>query len=136
LARANGARARAGNLPLEPTADIDAGRRVNEAVTLHILTGSVGRWIAVKLIDGSSDGIAYDSRADAIRHQFHEQLCCYMVITPDGITPEDALRFIRLNRALYDAGYRLADPDMPGEPIYPNTIEEAERYIRELNRGK
>lgn len=122
-------------MPPEPTADTDAGRRASEAVTLHILTGNTGRWIAVRLIDGASDGIAYDTRADAIRHQFHEQLYCYLVVTPDGITPEDALRFIRLNRALYDAGYRLADPDMPGEPIYPNTIEAAERYIRGLQRG-
>lgn len=110
----------------------DIGRRVTEAMALHVAAGSIGKWLAVRLSDGSSDGIPYDSRPEAIRHQFHEQLCCYLQVTPDGITPSDAYRFIRLNRALYDAGYRLADPDMPGEPIYPLTIAQMERAIEGL----
>jgi hypothetical protein len=102
----------------------DAGRRASETVNFHVLTGAVGKWAAIRLADGSSDGTAYDSRADAIRHQLHEQLCCYVKITSDGMPPEDAVRFILINRALYEKGYRLADPEMPGEPIYPQRIEE------------
>jgi hypothetical protein len=125
-------------LPAEPTHDAttqpanDVGRRAADTVTLHILGGNVGKWVALRLADGSSDGIPYDSRADAINHQLHEQLCCYLKVTPDGISPADAFRFIRLNRALYDAGYRLADPDMPGEPIYPLTVAQMERAIKGL----
>jgi hypothetical protein len=107
----------------------DAGKRVHDTVALHIVGGNVGKWVAVRLADGSSDGIPYDSRSDAIAHQLHEQLCCYLKVTPDGITPQDAVRFILVNRALYDAGYRLADPDMPGEPIYPQTREEEIAWI-------
>jgi hypothetical protein len=122
-------------LPETPTETLDIGRRVSDAMHLHILAGSVGEWMAVRLSDGSSDGIAYPSRADAIEHQIHEQLCAYLRVTPDGIQPTDAVRFIELNRALYDAGYRLADPDMPGEPIYPQTVEELRAAIRELRNG-
>lgn len=110
----------------------DIGRRVSDTVHLHILGGSVGKWAAFRLRDGGSDGIPYDTRREAIEHQLHEQFCCYMQITPDGITPEDAYRFLELNRALYDAGYRLADPEMPGEPIYPYTREELTRAIEGL----
>lgn len=113
----------------------DIGRRVSDTVHLHVIGGSVGKWAAFRLYDGGSDGIPYDTRVDAINHQVHEQLCCYMQITPDGITPEHAYRFIQLNRALYDAGYRLADPEMPGEPIYPYTAEELARALEALPRG-
>lgn len=114
----------------------DIGRRVSDTVHLHILGGSVGKWAAFRLSDGGSDGIPYDTRRDAIEHQLHEQLCCYIKITPDGIPPVDAYRFLQLNRALYDAGYRLADPDMPGEPIYPNTVEEMTRALEGLPRAR
>lgn len=107
----------------------DAGKRASETVNLHVLGGSVGKWVAIRLADGSSDGIPYDTRRDAIAHQLHEQLACYLKVTPDGITPQDAVRFILVNRALYDAGYRLADPEMPGEPIYPHTREEEIAWI-------
>lgn len=108
---------------------IDIGKRAAEAINLHVYGNNVGKWVAIKLLDGSSDGIPYDTRPDAIKHQLHEQLCCYIKVTPDGITPADALRFVLVNRAIYSAGFRLADPDMPGEPIYPDTEEELTRII-------
>lgn len=113
----------------EIRATADAARRASEAVNLHVIGGNVGRWVAIRLADGTSDGIPYDTRSDAIAHQLHEQQCAYLVVTPDGITPENAARFLLLNRALYDAGYRLADPDMPGEPITPLTMEEEIAWI-------
>lgn len=115
----------------DPSAQIrDIGRRASEAVNLHVIGGNVGRWVALRLEDGSSDGIPYDSRRDAIAHQLHEQQCAYIRVTPDGITPADAARFIALNRSLYSAGFRLADPDMPGEPIYPENLEEINAWLR------
>jgi hypothetical protein len=108
---------------------IDIGKRASEAINLHVYGGNVGKWVAIRLSDGGSDGIPYDTRREAITHQLHEQLCCYIKVTPDGITPHDALRFVLVNRALYDAGFRLADPDMPGEPIYPERKEDITRII-------
>jgi hypothetical protein len=114
-------------------ADEDIGKRASSAINIHVIGGNVGKWVALRLEDGSSDGIPYDTRRDAIVHQLHEQQCCYIKVTPDGITPPDALRFILLNRALYSAGFRIADPDMPGEPIYPERLEDILPWI--VGRG-
>jgi hypothetical protein len=114
----------------------DIGRRASDIIHLHVLAGRVGEWVALRLADGSSDGQTYPTRRDAITHQLHEQLCCYIRVTPDGITPQHAYRFIQLNRFLYDAGFRLADPDMPGEPIYPETPEELAATLKGLRSGR
>lgn len=97
-----------------PDAEVtDAGRRLSEAVNIALLgqgPGAAGRWVAARLIDGVSDGVLYDTKQDAVRHQLHEQLCCYVMITPDGMSPKDATRYLQINRQLYDAGMRLSDP--------------------------
>ena len=117
-------------------ATIDLGKRASDTIHLHILGGNVGRWVALRLNDGGSDGIPYDTRRDAIRHQLHEQYCCYVKIPPDGMAPNDAMRFILVNRAIYAAGYRLTDPDDDREVIPPMTNEETlallNRYSREI----
>lgn len=121
-------------MPESPTQTLDIGRRAHDVISLHVIGGNVGKWVALRLADGGSDGIPYDTRRDAIKHQLHEQLCCYVKVPADGMPADHALRFILINRALYAQGFRLADPDMPGEPIYPMTDEEATRII--LNGGK
>jgi len=108
---------------------LDIGKRASDVINLHLIGGNVGKWVALRLSDGSSDGIPYDSRREAIEHQLHEQLCCYVRVPLTGMPPEHALRFIQLNRALYEAGYRIADPDMPGEPIYPERLEDILPWI-------
>lgn len=98
----------------ELSAGLDAARRCSDAVNSQITfrgEGAFGRWVAVRLSDGGSDGILYDTKADAVRHQLHETLCAYICITPGGMTPSDALSYLRTNRKLYDAGMRLSDPD-------------------------
>lgn len=97
---------------IDPNAEItDAGKRASEVIRLHILAGKAGRWAAIRLSDGGSDGIAYDQRSDAIRHQLHESQCAYVKIPQDDMSPAAASSFITVNRRLYDAGYRLTDPD-------------------------
>jgi hypothetical protein len=112
----------------------DIGKRASDVISLHIVGGNVGKWVALRLEDGSSDGIPYDTRRDAIEHQLHEQLCCYVKVPPDGMTPADALRFILLNRAIYAAGFRLAEPESETEPIYPMTNEEVMQIIESAGR--
>jgi hypothetical protein len=96
----------------------DSSRRAADAVNLHIYAHgdqAFGKWVAIRLSDGGSDGVLYDSRRDAIRHQFHERQCCYFRIPPFGqtITPAEAETFLSYNRSIYDAGYRMPDPDAP-----------------------
>lgn len=92
----------------------DAARRCADAVNLHVVAdpfGAVGKWVAIALADGSSDGVLYDTKADAIRHQADEFHCAYVCIPPGGMPIPDAAVYLRTMRQLYDAGYRLADPD-------------------------
>lgn len=88
----------------------DAARRCSEVVNMHALAGAYGKWVAIRLSDGGSDGIAYDTRADAIQHQLHERLCCYISVPLGYMHVGEAEAFMKLNRDLYDKGMRLSDP--------------------------
>lgn len=111
----------------------DAGRRCSDTIRMHIAAGMSGKYAAIKLIDGSSDGIAYDTRADAIRHQLHETLCAYVKIPVDDMPPEHATRFLILNRKVYDAGAHFTDPDGP-EMFMPLSTESIDAMIRDLRK--
>ncbi len=115
------------SVPTEtPQEQADLGKRAAEAMNMHLFIDPVnapGRWVAIRMSDGGSDGVLYDTRPDAIAHQLHEQYCCYFQLPREGVTPDDARRFIEINRQLYDNGARLTDPDMPGDPIFPDDLE-------------
>jgi hypothetical protein len=70
-------------------------------------------WIAIRLSDGSSDMVIYDTKRDAVRGQLHEQQCAYIAFRNliGGTTPREMLRFLRFVEKAYDAGMRLPDPD-------------------------
>ncbi len=89
----------------------DAARRMSDLVNLHTVAGRTRGYVAIRLSDGGSDGTVYDTRADAIRHQLHEQQCLYLKLGPAGMTPAVAARLLAMHREIYDAGFRLADPD-------------------------
>jgi len=111
----------------------DAGRRCSDAVRMHIAAGGVGRYIAVKLTDGSNDGNLYDTRADAIRHQLHETQCMYVKIPADDMPPEHATRLLVLSRKVYDAGAHFTDPDGP-EMFVPLSTDSVDAMIRDLGK--
>lgn len=92
----------------------DAARRCSDIVRQAIVDKHAGKWFAVRLSDGGSDGVPYDTKGDAVNHQLHEQQCAYVKIPVDDMTPRAADLFLRVNRQLYDAGMRLADPEGPG----------------------
>lgn len=91
----------------------DAAKRCSDEITFAVLAGNVGRWIAIRLSDGGSDARTYDTKAEAVRFQFHENFCCYILVPADGMPPADAERFLQINRDLYANGARLADPEAP-----------------------
>ena len=109
------------NAPQVPT-DSDAAKRCSDMIRIHILAGMGGKYAAIRLSDGGSDGVAYDTRRDAIRHQLHERQCAYIKIPLDNMPPAHAERFLKIQRDLYDNGFRLCDPDGP-ELISPITDE-------------
>lgn len=110
-----------------------AARRCSDEIRQHITDGHVGKWAAIRLSDGGSDRVPYDSRADAIFHQLSEQQCCYVKIPEDDMGPAEAASFLRVNRALYAAGHRLIDPDAPErEVMLPQLVEDARWMLRTL----
>lgn len=71
-------------------------------------------YVAIRLSDGSVDSTLYDTKQDAVRHQLHETLYAYFSFrnAPAGFaTYKDAAIYLAWNRATYDAGMRMVDPD-------------------------
>lgn len=100
----------------------EAGKRMADALNLHVTCGSAGRWVAIRLEDGSSDGVLYDTRGDAIRHQLHEHLCWYECLHPRSYSTGECALTLAYARAAYDSGWRNP-PEMPA-PIKPVRIED------------
>jgi hypothetical protein len=113
----------------------DAARRASDVINLHLATipwdtARMG-WVAIRMSDGGSDGNLYFSKAAAIKHQLHEQQCCYVALRSliAGTTPRDMEIFLRWNREAYNAGLRIGDPDAP-DMIMPSRI--ADQYKKGL----
>ncbi len=52
----------------------DAAKRLSDTYNLHMTCGARrGSFIAVSLADAASDGVVYDTRADAVDHQRHNE---------------------------------------------------------------
>jgi len=93
----------------------DPAKRLCDHYNLHRIgagTDSIGKWIAVRLIDGDSDGVLYDDKLAAVTHQHHnEQFYTFVKMIPSGMALCEAEVMLATARRLYDAGLRLADPD-------------------------
>lgn len=110
----------------------DAAQRVSDAVGRQLANHGAAayfRWVAVRLADGSSDGVLYDARADAHRHQFSPERCAYVQIPPTGMNAREAESYLRFARFAYDTGYRMPDPETP-EPIMPLRREAMSPILR------
>lgn len=94
---------------------------------------NVGRWIAVRLADGTSDGVVYDHRREAVAHQLHESLCAYVQINPKTMSVQEAASVLKFYRFAYDSGHRVVDPEGP-ELIMPLTTQELNSQLARLSR--
>lgn len=96
---------------------LEAGKRASDVANMHLQFAVWDdirtKWIAFNLGDGRSDGVLYDSKKDAVKHQFHEQLCAYFAFKncPNGTNARDMAIFIQFTRDAYKAGFRLSDPE-------------------------
>lgn len=89
-------------------------QRASDIVNGHLAEhgfDAVGKWVALRLSDGGSDGNLYDSKAEAIRFQLHEKQCVYTQLLPEGMSVRAAQSFLNTHRQFYGAGMNLADPD-------------------------
>lgn len=122
----------------------DAAKRVADQYALHRIgagMASTGKWFAVALSDGTSDGTLYDTKRDAVRHQHHNEMYfAFICIAPSNMSVCDADIFIKTQRALYDAGLRMSDPDDPAggrAPIVRQTREDQISLMHSIrSRGR
>jgi hypothetical protein len=112
----------------------DAAKRCADIITLAAIAGQVGKWAAIRLSDGGYDNALYDLRSDAVRHQLWEKQCAYVKVAPGGMTAMEAEAFLDYNRKLYDAGFRMPDPDF-AMPLMPLTAKDQKRQISVLAKG-
>lgn len=118
----------------------DGARRCSDSVNTHYVAlgfDAIRKWVAVRLSDGGSDGVLYDTKRDAVRHQLFEQQCAYVCISPGGMNPCQAESYLATMRKYYDAGWRLPDPnDEHGgrEPIRRLTAEDQARQMSALRQ--
>lgn len=126
----------------EQRALADAAKRTSDQYNLHRVAdvhGSIGKWFAVRLSDGESDGVLYDSKSAAVTHQHHnEDFYAFVQIGPWTMSPTDAAVFLDTNRRLYDKGVRLADPEhnSGGRDLIKRTSREDQRnQLRALFKG-
>ena len=105
--------------PPEPTpADIDAAQRMADAVNLHC---SVQRaelrdrpgYVAINLSDGRSpDGVLYDTRRDAARHNIHDLNVFFVRVGRDSMSPGEALIVLRFNRQARSRGVIFSEEEV------------------------
>ncbi|MGW7281675.1 hypothetical protein ACWGIV_25930 [Streptomyces sp. NPDC054844] len=116
----------------------DSARRMSEAVTLHVLACRAQRdqrtvppFIAIDLADGSCpDGVLYDSRRDAVRHQKSDYRF-FVKIGPAPMGEREALVCLMYARRAHAAGHIFAEE----EPIVPQRLELAAPFIPRALRG-
>jgi hypothetical protein len=122
----------------------DAAKRVSDTYRLHKTAlgyDAIGQWFAAALADGSSNGVLYETKRDAVRCQHHnEQWYAFIQLGPWDMDVCEAESFIGTVRALYDAGLRLPDPDHArgGRDVITRATREDQRSLIAsiANRGR
>lgn len=95
----------------------DAAKRASDIVNsyrvFHEWDDLKTKWVAIRLSDGGHDGVLYDSKRDAVKHQMNEQQCAYVSFMnlAGGASAKEMAIFLQFNRDAYDRGFRLTDPD-------------------------
>lgn len=111
----------------------DAAKRCADGVNLCIAargTEIIGKWLAVKLEDGSVDQTVYEFQSDAVSAMWpREREFCYARIPRQWMTLCEAESYLRFNRMRYDAGMDVM-PD-PRDVKRPGAVRDV---IRPLTR--
>lgn len=98
---------------------MSAAKRVADAINVRMTFTSwadlAHQWMAFRLSDGGSDGVVYEHRIDAVRHQLHETQCMYICFKDlvGGAKAHEIAHVILFHRAAYEGGAVLPDPEQP-----------------------
>ncbi len=115
----------------------DAAKRCADGVNLVIAakgTEAIGKWLVIKLADGSVDFTLYPGQSDAVGAAWPwEREHCYLKVPRQWMTLCEAESYLRFNRLRYDAGMGTM-PD-PREVIRPVTKHDADAQIAAMARA-
>lgn len=111
----------------------DESRRMADIVELHRIAGSAGRWCLIRLIDGSSDNVVYDTRTDVEIHKTHPAQIAIQV-PPSGMRAAEAEEVLHYHRDIYDQLGKspLEQPNL----IQPLLHGDQRRQIQVLRRRR
>jgi hypothetical protein len=92
----------------------DAAKRVCDSVNMYTVAmganwaweNAVGRWMAFKLEDGSTDNTLYGTKQDAVRNQSDEFMCMYLRLGAGGMNICEAEIMLKMHRKAYSTGFR------------------------------
>jgi hypothetical protein len=100
----------------------DAVKRLCDAVNVHIDAigeNAYGKYVAISLADGSSpDGVLYDNRRDAARHQ-PDPWNFYVKVNPGGIQQNEAWVVLGYARQARKSGVVFSEE----EAVVPQRLE-------------
>lgn len=117
----------------------DDARRMADAMTLHSIAGSAGRWASFWLGTGHEvhRHAAYATRIEAVRFaRWDRDRVVYLEITPDGMEPKEAQAFLNYARFLHAQGWRLPDPDFDYDGGRPTFAWDRFAMAKQLTGGK
>ena len=112
----------------------DAAKRMSDVITLHAVAGQAGRFVLIKLLDGSEVGHLnlYGSREEAEQHKTHPAQIAVLV-PPGGHGATHCEEVLHYHRDLYDkAGKRPLEIGY----LQPLTRRDQRRQIRILAKGR
>ena len=119
---------------------IDAGKRISDEYIMHRLAdpiGNLGKFMAVKMQDGTSDHALYDSMDEGRRvigQRDDEDRWFFIQIVPSQLPARDASVLLRANRKMFDAGIRQRAMD--GKVMIPRlSREDNTAQLRSMFRG-
>lgn len=110
----------------------DAAKRLSDTYNLHIVSGaSKGSVFAVSLADATSDHVLYESRADAVAHQRHnEGWKAFVRIGPGHMSVCEAASRLRWERHANELAKAQRGERSGGLELIPRlTREGAERQL-------
>ena len=119
---------------------MDAGKRIADEFIMHRLAdpiGNLGKFMAVRLQDGTSDHNLYpdmDTARREIGKRDDEDRWYYIQIVPSQLPARDAAIMLRAYRKMYDAGIRQRTMD--GKVMIPRLArEDNTAQLRSIFRG-
>lgn len=124
-------------MPLKPEEasqeEWDAAARLRDAVNIHwdaLREEACGKYVAVKLADGSSDGTLYDTRRAATRHQ-SDPWCFYVRVSAGGIQLKEAWVVLCYARQAKKAGIVFSEEEV----VLPQRMELAGPWLARQRRA-